>query len=484
VHKFIEIIRSQKSVSNAASVLANDVVGRASTFILYALIARRLGTYEFGQLSLALTLYATFQVLAVAGLKTLATREIANDRARTNLFLVNGMFVVSIASVISIGAVALIVSLMRYPASTQAVIVIMALSLFPYSLSAICEAVFQGWERMHYIAVANVPANVAKVALAALLLYTGKNLQEIVLLLLACQSAALLVDTVLIRNIIKPRWRISAAFGLGMLKKTATFLGIDCLIAVMGSTNLLLVSKLASQQDAGLYNAATQMLVPIVLIYQNIAISVFPAMCRHFGAGPESLSRIAGQTLELLLAIAIPTTVGIFLMAEGGLSMLYGSRQFLAAAPAVRVLVWTLLLTAVTNVLGPVLIASLRERVTLGIVSINLAVSLVLGFVLIQRYGLVGAAATALVTRVIDFTQHYIRTLRILPNLSLWSAAWKPALATAGMTIYLVLTPRQNLWLTVGIAACLYSMLLLLLFLATSGGPDGLKARFLNRLPE
>jgi O-antigen/teichoic acid export membrane protein len=269
-----------------------------------------------------------------------------------------------------------------------------------------------------------------------------------------------------------------------MVKKTAPFLCIDGLIAVMSSTNLLLVSKLASQQDAGLYNAATQMLVPVVLIYQNVAISVFPAMCRQFGSGPQSLRRITEHTMELLLAIAIPTTMGIFVMAEGGLSILYGSRQFLAAASAVRVLVWTLLLTAVTNVLGPVLIASLRERVTLRIVGINLAVSVALGFLLIGKYGIIGAAVTALVTRILDFTQHYIRVVRILPDLSLWAVAWKPALATAGMVGYLMLQRSHNLAMTIAIAACLYATVLFLLLLITNGGPGRLKARYLYGMPE
>ena len=477
-------IRLPKILGNAASVLTNDVVNRASTFVLYALIARRLGADQFGQLSLALTLYATFQVFAVAGLKTLATREIAKDRAKTNAFLVNGTFVVGIASALSIGAVAVITGLMRYPSSTRAVILTMAVSLFPYSVAAICEAVFQGWERMEYIAYANVPANCVKVALAFLLLHSGKNVQQIVLLLLACQAGALLVETVLIRKIIKPKWRIDVGFGLGMVRQTVTFLGIDGLIAIMSSTNLLLVSKLVSQQDAGLYNAATQMLAPVALIYQNVAISVFPTMCRQFEPGRQSLKQIAGRTIELLLAIAIPTTVGIFVMAEGGLSILYGNKQFLAAAPAVRVLVWTLLLTALTNVLGPVLIASLRERVTLRIVGTNLAVSIVLGFVLISKFGVIGAAATALVTRVLDFMQHYVRVIRILPDLNLWAAAWKPALATVAMVGYLMLDRSHSLMMNVIIAACLYTTALFLLLVITNGGPRRLKARYLYGMPD
>ena len=63
-------IRSaRRAVGNALSVLTSAAVTRATTFVLYALVARSLGTFEFGQMSLALTFFFLFQVLAVAGLR-------------------------------------------------------------------------------------------------------------------------------------------------------------------------------------------------------------------------------------------------------------------------------------------------------------------------------------------------------------------------------------------------------------------------------
>ena len=84
----------RRVAANAASMLASDVINRATTFALYALVARSLGAFEFGQLSLALTLFYTFQILAVAGLKTLVTREVAKHRERTDELLVDRKSVV------------------------------------------------------------------------------------------------------------------------------------------------------------------------------------------------------------------------------------------------------------------------------------------------------------------------------------------------------------------------------------------------------
>src|SRR5438552_17047754 len=95
----------RRSLGNAASILASDVVNRGTSFVLYALVARYLGAFAFGQLSLALTLFYTFQVLAAAGLRTLVVREVARDKEKTNFYLINGSMTVVGTCVLSIGVV-------------------------------------------------------------------------------------------------------------------------------------------------------------------------------------------------------------------------------------------------------------------------------------------------------------------------------------------------------------------------------------------
>src|SRR5439155_19634832 len=125
-----------------------------------------LGPLEFGRMSLALSLFYTFQVFAVAGLKTLITRQVARDRSQSDRYLVNGSAAVALASCASLGALAAFVHLMGYSRDTASVILLLSLALVPYALSAVAEAVFQAWEKMQYIAYANVSVNVAKIGLA------------------------------------------------------------------------------------------------------------------------------------------------------------------------------------------------------------------------------------------------------------------------------------------------------------------------------
>ena len=172
----MEINRIRRLVGNFASLLTSEVVNRATTFVLYMLIARYLGAFELGQLSLALTLFFISQFFAGAGLKTLITREVAKDRTKTDQYLVNGSAIVTACSLLTIIALLVFVKLMSYSPGTASAILLISLGVLPFSLSVLNKAVFQAWERMHYIAWANVPVNVAKVGLAFLMLRQGQGL--------------------------------------------------------------------------------------------------------------------------------------------------------------------------------------------------------------------------------------------------------------------------------------------------------------------
>ncbi len=463
--------------ANAASLLASDTVNRATTFVLYALVARHLGAFEFGQMSLALTLFYLFQVAAVAGLKTLITREVAKDRGRTELYLVNGSIVVGAASLLSLAFLWLFLRVMGYSPDTSSIILLLSLGLLPFALSAVCEAVFQAWERMQYIAYANIAANVARVGIAFLLMAQGYGLRPLILLILLSYVAIAAIEWfLLLRNVLKPRLRLDPTFVLGMTRLSSTFLGIDVVIAFMSNINVLLLSKLAGETEVGNYSAATQMMVPVTLLFQGIALSVFPVMCRRFDPSFQGLGRISSYLIQFLLAIALPAAVGLFFLADQALLLLYGNKGFTAAPEALRIMVWNLVVAPLTIVLGQVLYASLRERTTLRIVLIDALASLLFGVILISQLGVIGAALASLLTKTVDFLQHYLAVSRLLP-ISLGEVAWKPAAAAACMALFLPVAAGLGGFLAMLSAGLLYSGILLALVLWSAGGLSRLRSR-------
>lgn len=466
---------------NALSLLTSDVMNRATSFVLYAMVGRHLGAHEFGQLSLALTLFYIFQVFAAAGMKTLIIRQVTRDPSQTKLYVINGCAIVIFTSIVSISALVVFVRLMRYPADTTLVILLLALGLLPFALSVICEGVFQAWERMRYIASVNVPINIAKIAGAYFLLSTHHGLYAVVTILLVSFTAVAILEI----GIILSRFPSQPAsfdlhFSLATIRSAFTFLGIDGTIALMSSLNVLFLSKMTSEVQVGLYCAATQVMVPVLLVYQNIAQSVFPLMCRRVEPGFQGLKYIAEQVIEVLLVLALPAVAGLFFLGDWVLGLFYKNPVFLQAFPALRIMAWVMISQVFTSVFGQVLVASHREKVTLRIVVIDTLMNLILAWPLIHVYGLRGAAIALLLMRIVDCLQHLIPVSRLFSGISAVKIVWKPIIAGACMTAYLVLPSTQAVILRGVSATAIYGAALIVLAIWASGGVRQFRDKYLS----
>lgn len=475
----------RKAGGNALSILTSDAMNRVTSFVLYALVARHLGTHEFGQLSLALTLFYIFQILAVAGLKTLIIRQVTKDRAHTRRYFINGCAIVALSSLSSFGLLLAFVRLMHYPGDTTLVIMLMSLALFPYAISAICEGIFQAWEQMHLIPYVNVPINIAKVGCAFFLLTKENGLYPVIFVLLFCFLATAVLEVwILLRRFPSQPASLDLRFCVATFRSAVTFLGIDSTIAVMSSLNLLLLSKLATETEVGLYSSATQLLVPLLLVYQSIAQSVFPLMCRKVEPGFQTLKRISQQVMEILLILALPAIAGLCFLGNWVLSTLYKNPAFLQAFPALRIIAWVLIFQVFTSVLGQVLVASHREKVTLRIVAVDMLVNMLVGWPLISLLGLRGAAISLLITRFVDCCQHYIPVSRLFSGIPLARIIWKPVVAGACMTAYFLL-PSSRVAILRGVSAtAIYCASLVVLAVWASGGVRQFREKYLLLLTQ
>ena len=470
----------RKVGANALSILTSDVMNRAASFVIYAMVARHLGAEEFGQLALAFSLFYLFQIFAIAGLKVLIIREVAKDRSLTRLYFFNSCAILAASSLVSVSALLLVLRLLHYAPSTNLVIVLLSLGLFPTAISAVCEGIFQAWERMRYIAWVNVPVNLGKMALAFLLLSRNQGIYAVIGVLLGAFLAVAVVETwIVMRRFPSPPASLSLSFSLRTIRSAVTFLGIDGTLAIEGSIIALLLSKLGSVAQVGFFSAACQVMVPVNLVYQSIAQSIFPLMCQRVEPGLQNLKRIAVQAIELLLMLAVPVVAGIFFLGQWVLSLLYKNPAFVQAAPVLRVVAWILLLQVFGNVLGQVLLATHREKITLRIVVVCTSINLLAGWPLIKLFCLRGAAVTLVLNKLASAIQHYIPVSRLLSGIPLGKMIWRPVVASLCMVAYLAFPVNQTAMLRGISAALIYCGALVIIMLSFSGGPRRLKEKFL-----
>ena len=469
---------ARRTALNVASMLTTNVMRKGSTFVLYALVARYLGAYQFGQFALANVLLYSWQRCAQLGLQTLITREVARDHDATARYLVHSHVVGIAASAIGFALAVGFVNLMGYSDDTARVILVMFVGLAPFVLNQMCEGVLQGWERMHLIAYASVPVSVLKVVAGFVILERGYGILALALVIAATHGAQLLLQWILIGTSLGwPRAKFQFGFAVNMVRDSFAFLGIQSLQAVRTGIIAVVLSKFSGEIAVGLYSAAAQLLIPLTLIFNNVSLSLFPVMCRSFDLGMKQLAQVARRTMEGLMLIALPAVVGLFLLADGVLLMIYGNGQFAASATVLQIIVWLPLQNAMTSVMGQTLWASKHEKLSLRISFVNTVLQAIVSVVFISQFGLMGAAASALLVGVVNLAQHYIPVARLFSGQRLFTALRRPILATAVMAAVVYWSSHLNLLLAIATGAAVYCCAVMLLFIWSAGGLHQFKGR-------
>ncbi|KAA3620027.1 MAG: flippase [Calditrichaeota bacterium] len=467
--------------SNAVSILASDVMNRISAFITYVLVARFLGSLEFGQMALAFTFFQTFQMLAVAGLQSFITREVAKDHDKTEFFLINASVVVSATSLAAILFLIVFVWIMQYSFQTSSTIILLSLGLLPFSLASVCDALFQAREQMHYITYSNFFVNVFRISGVFILLWWKNSLQLLIVFFILTYFINFLIKLwFLLRQMTPTGAKFDREQCFVMAKSSTTFLGINGVNAATSSFNIILLSKFTNEVQVGILSAANQLLSPISLLFESVVVGVYPVMCRSFESGMGKLKQMTKRVWEILLAIVLPATITLFFLSDALFVTIYGNEDFSQSAAVLKIIVWILILRASSKVLGVALIASFKEKKTLQILVVDLIAMVFLGFILVSQYGVIGSAFTMLSVRIIDFIQHYVPVSRMFKNLEVREVSWKSLCAVFFMALLLIFLQDINVIIAAISANLFYLATLFALLYISIGNLDQIKLRYLT----
>ena len=442
------------------SLLAGDVLHKASTFCVYALLSRHAGKHGFGQVSYGLALLYLFNVFAAAGLPVLITRDVAKQPTKSKHLLYNGYLAVAFPAVIAMVVMMLFSVCMNYERDTLVVICVLSLALVPLAMTMVSEAVIRGREQMHLVAVSNIPGNVSMVLASAYVLMNGYGVLVLACVIATCRTLTFLVSNFMLHLSFRGEQQtatVSFNTAWSKLKTSMVFLGSDGINALVHSMDAIILSTFATEGDIGLLQSSFQLLQPAFMVYRSVGLSSFPSLVEAAKVGPERIAEISRSLIGYMWRLSLPAAVALYVLAEDALVFVYGNEEFRAGAVALRILSVTLLVDLIKPVFGHGLWAVAKEKTVLKIVIVNLIASCVTGLVLISQFGLVGAAYSVLLSSLINVFQHNWYFQRQVVRMPLWREAISVAPAAVVLVGCVTLLPTNRfLSLTVGVTAYLF----------------------------
>ena len=196
------------------------------------------------------------------------------------------------------------------------------------------------------------------------------------------------------------------------------FFSNELLLIVLGNVDLLILGLLASQADVGIFNAILRLTIGATWvrlpIYTRIAPRIVALAQRGKTAELEALSTKGARTVMLGSAPFLG-----FLLIAPHLSLALFGKEFSAGANALVIVVLGKVVEVIAGPTRELLLMTGHEReVTLAVAG-ALGLQVLLGILLVPRFGLIGAAATnvaATVALALVSTYYVHRRLSVAPS--------------------------------------------------------------------
>ncbi len=410
-------VRRSALARNALWISAGQIVSWTVQALYFILLARLLGSREYGILAGAVTFVSLFSQYSAAGSGTVFLRYVSIDRQEAPSYWGNVILSLSLFGGALVVAVTIAARYVLNPASV-AVVLIVAVSDCVFRQLALTSAqVFQSFERMKITALLTTLTNLGRLIAVCALLFLLRHGTAVVW----AWTSAVVSGLAAAASVVLVQFQVHRiAFSISLLRKRLRE-GLG--FAFAASTNIVfndidktLLSHFGMNVANGIYSTAYRVIDIATMPMWSIYTSALPRMFRE---GERSI-RGTAKTVRKLLSSGLATGIAAAALCWfcAPIVPLLAGKSFAASVSAIRWLCLLPVFRAFALSAGAALTASGRQTLRT-------------------------------VVQVIAATFNFCINLYLIPRYSWWGAAWS-SLATDALlgfgnwVMYLILSRRTN----------------------------------------
>jgi O-antigen/teichoic acid export membrane protein len=389
--------QSRRIASNTVARSVGEVVAKLASIAFYVVMARELGSSDFGSFIFGISLSSIVLVGAGFGMDQYLTREVAADRSLVDRLYSNILTLKGAMVVVLLGVLAGIVLIGPYSGETRLAVVLVGLGVGIEMLSLAPQAVVQGYERMHLVAVGLVVQRMVTAIVGIAILLAGGGLIAASLVFVAGSVVGYLVSDLLMRlRVVRPRFALDRSQWIELLKASAPIGASALFFTVLLRLDAALISFLTDgdQAQVGYYGAAYRLVDATMFIGLSVSAAMLPWLARQRRRDAHLVVRGSVLGLNLLSSLLMPIGAAYIVFAPDLIEILYGP-DFDEAVLPLRLLGVMTVLYGINWYASSLLIARNRPGAFARGIAVVLAANVIVNLFVIPPYGAAGAAAVA-----------------------------------------------------------------------------------------
>lgn len=445
---------------NIFSLLTGRIVAKGLAFVGFATLARYLGVERFGVYGTVMAYLTFFAAMADFGMATVTTREVAQDYANSDQYFSHvGVLrlIFTISAYILLALIAGVANLSNY---SLPFIMVCGVFLFPEAFRNLGISMLSGYERMDLVAVFEMISPFFRYLPFLAIIMMGLPVETAFTVLVLSWTVLAGIGLLLTRRYCLTRWLmpISRQKLREIIREAVPFGVLFILSEIYFRSDIVMLSVMKGHAAVGFYNSAFKFIETSLFIPISIVNALLPVMSRSFVSDKNAYQRLYVQATRILAMGVLPVVIGVSFFSKHVILFVYDS-EYLPSAPALSLLIWTLLFIFINAPVGNILATSRRMYAFLPYAVGNTLLNVVLNLFLIPRYGFIGACFTTVLTEITGFLTQLYFAHRIIGGASqILKTLWKLGIA-GGVTSAVIYFTRSilplslNLFLLLGIYA-------------------------------
>jgi O-antigen/teichoic acid export membrane protein len=390
--KFLMLPGFRKYFANTSWLIAERIFRSVLLLVVGVYVARYLGPERFGLLSYAMSFVALFSAIAMLGLDGIVVRELVRDGTKRDELL-GTVFCLKLAGAFLVLIVLYVAVLFTSNDNfTNLLIFIIALSTVFQSFGVI-DFYFQSKVLSKYVVYAQFVSSIVSSLTKLLLIWTGAPLLyfSIVFLLDGLILAIGLAIAYIGQKLNIFDWKFRPKLALRLLKDSWPLVLSGVCISIYMKIDQVMINHMLDTEAVGQYAAAVKLSEGWYFVPMIVCGSLFPAVLNAKRKSDEFYHARLQKLYDLIVWIAIPIALATTLVANLVVQVLYGT-QFSKAASVLTIHIWAGVFVSLGVASAKWYIAENLQFFSSINTVIGAIVNIVLNLILIERYGIIGAA--------------------------------------------------------------------------------------------
>ncbi|MCK5146608.1 flippase [bacterium] len=384
------------------------------TFVFYFLMARYLGDIGIGKYSFTVGLISILFIISGFGLDNLIVREVSINKNKASQYLSNAVTIKTGLSLVAILLLFIFLPLLGKSADVNKLVLLFCLTLFFENITTSIEAIFNAFERLHFIAIMEVSYNILKVILALFIKFYGGQLEILIIcLVLISGIKCLFTQYILKRYFFKWHYIFKFTRLKTLLLKSYPFALMGAISIIYLRIDLVMLSTLIGDSITGQYAVAFNFITLFMALSYGFSRSFYPILSRLYHESRQAFFAAGEKGLNYLFAAALPIAIIITILAPKIIMFIFGS-QFADSAIAVQVLIWTIPFLFMNAPLLRMLYSANHQNDALKIAIIGTIFNITMNILLIPRISFLGASISTVLSELLTFLLYYNKVKSVL----------------------------------------------------------------------